>query len=236
MAQHHNTAPAELTPERAALAAAIETWKARSAEIAAAQAAVTAADAVWRASRQTRVDAAAAIEPAKAATAEHAIAAAMGIAGEAPITIKAARAALTEAEDNEESAKAALDALTSRLAEITRYSFAEGNVKAAAAAVIAAAPETAALVAKVERLQRELVAAGDALLWLSGAGALNTARIEVTPYRTELPPAAIVATRLQSPPASWTDPLKEIPPGAGRGPWLAAMAALQTDAAAGLPK
>jgi hypothetical protein len=226
-------AAAAVSPERAALAAAILKRDERRAEIRAVETAVATAESTWREARDRLHAAEAGVPAAQAAAAEYATMQAMGKAGEAPVSVKAARAMAQEAVDEVEAAEGALAALRQRAEAVNQYSFIpERDVAEAAAKVVRAAPETAALVARVTELQRQLADAGGALLALSEARCLDLANIK-TPTASVFPPAKVALTRCQTPPGHWHDLLK-VAPGAAR--WRAALAALAVDAGAPLPE
>jgi hypothetical protein len=92
---------------------------------------------------------------------------------------------------------------------------------------MSASPELAALVDRAERLQRELAAVSDALLFLQEREVLALRHTAFINDRTR---AQIVVERLFVTPALWRD-LRA----GGAAPWAAALAALETDAAAPLP-
>jgi hypothetical protein len=221
------------SPERQALASAIEARNARHQALAAMSAAVSAADKAWRRARDARAAAASAVERAKSDAADFGIATAQGDTCVAPLSIKAARTALVDAEDEEASARAALDALDSRAKQSPLRDttwLAEENVRKAAAAVLATAPGIAPLLAEVERLQRELADKGAALLFLASNHALDLADIDLG-FSGEPSPARVVVNRLQWPMATW-----EGLTATSAEPWKAALAALKNDATADLPQ
>ena len=223
---------AAVSAERQKLAEAIATRDARRAEICAVNTAVATADAAWRGARDKLHAAEAAVPAAQAAAAEFATAQAMGKAGDPPLSVKAARHPADEASEELQAAEGALAAQRQRAADIGRYSsIPEGNVRDAVAALVRTAPETAALVQCVARLQAELADCGGALLALAEARALDLGNVEV-PGGSVHGPAKMAVTRLQSPPAHWHD-LKATVAAPAR--WKAALAALGTDAAAALP-
>ena len=222
------------SPERAKLAEAIGNRDARRAELAAANSAVGKADAIWRAARQTHTEAATAAEDAKAGWAQHLMALATGTAGAAPLTIRAAREAAADAEAEEEAAKAALDAVRAHLENVQRFAdLPERAVRESAAAVLRTSAPVAELIGEVQRLQRELVDKGLALLFLERCGALDLENVPV-PGGSVSSPAKPAITRLQSPTSTWDELLKD-PALSGAAPWRAAFEALLADAHAPLP-
>jgi hypothetical protein len=225
--------PPAPSPEREALASAIEVRDARRQTLAAMETAVSAATVEWRRARDARADAASAVERAKVEAADFLTAVAQGDAPAAPLTIRAARTALVDAEDEEGAARAALDTLTSRAANSPLRDpwIPEEHVRKAVAAVLMTAPGVAPLLAEVERLQLELADKGAALLFLANNHALDLAGIDLG-TRTEPSPARIVVDRLQSPMATWTG-LTSL--GTSVAPWRAALDALNNDAMADLP-
>jgi hypothetical protein len=169
---------------------------------------------------------------------------------------RSARAALTEAKAHEGARfpaelLAAEEALASvavqrgaaHLAEETLQQYAAEassavdwaarRVRSAAVAVLQTSPAVVAALERVERLQRELVDAGDDLLWLlhhdvltrqPGIGYATT--IDDLPTRCRR-----AADRLDRPPMDWRD---LIPGKRGTGHWEAVLAALQADPDAGI--
>jgi hypothetical protein len=161
------------SPERAALAAAIVKAAGADARRAALAKAVTTADAEVRAARRAVEATAEAIEVAKSNVARHLTDTALGTAGAAPQSIRQARAAAIEAADHLEACIAAREALKADMAAVNDWSALK--VQDAAVAVLRAemAGRGVALAAKVAEMQRELVALGSALEWLSRAGAFR---------------------------------------------------------------
>jgi hypothetical protein len=161
------------SPERAALAHAIAAAASADARKAALAQAAQTADAEVRAARRAVEAAAEAIETAKANAARHLTDTALGTAGAAPQSIRQARAAAIEAADDLEACLAAREALQAEMADGNDWSTL--RVQDAAVAVLRAemAGRGVALAARVAEMQRQLVAAGSALEWLSRAGAFR---------------------------------------------------------------
>jgi hypothetical protein len=161
------------SPERAALAHAIAAAADVSGRGAALVKAAATADVEVRAARAAAETAAEAIETAKSNAARHLTDTALGTAGEAPQSIRAARAGAIEAADHLEACLAAREALRAELSsEESRPTLARLRVEDAAKAVIRVEMRQRALAVaeRVAEMQRELVAAGSALQWLSRAG------------------------------------------------------------------
>jgi hypothetical protein len=177
-----------------------------------------------------------AIEVAKVNAARHLTDTALGTAGVAPLSIREARTAAIEAADHLEACVAARDALNSERAE-GHEGLSAILVTDAARAVIKAevSGRVAAMASRVAELQRQLVAAGSALEWLSSRGALPpVARGEVDPIgRTvgllRVPPTewALGGTVRYS--TSFAEPT-------GAVAWEAAFEALKRDATTLLPE
>lgn len=223
-----------LSPERQALAAAIERQAGMADEIAGLELAVDRAEAALRSAKDRRDLAIEAVEGADEAAADYAVSVAMGKRGKAPMTAAQASTKLAEAERDVTAKESAVATLRTRLRERSDFaSLPRAAVKEAAAAVLRASPEAAALLSRVERLQTELRDAGLALLFLDDAKGLDLTPRDVSLTRRELPAAAHTIGRLDMPPAKWAG-LPDAVPTADA--WRAAMAALLTDAAAELPK
>jgi hypothetical protein len=235
------------SPERAALAHAIAAAADASARKAALVNAGATADAEVRAARRAVEAATEAIETAKSNAARHLTDVALGTAGEAPLSIRQARAAAIEAADHLEACLAAREALNAERVEGKGWSAENSrlDVEAAAVAVIRAemAARGVALVAQVARLQRELVARGSALQWLSKAGVFpRSGRSDDNGYGEPAADENIRHTvwRMESTPSQWAiaDTLHAapfaIPTGGQR--WAAAFEALKCDASTVLPE
>jgi hypothetical protein len=179
-----------------------------------------------------------AIETAKANAARHLTDTALGTAGAAPQSIRQARAAAIEAADDLEACLAARDALKAEMADDKGWSALQ--VQDAAVAVLRAemAGRGVALAARVADMQRQLVAAGSGLEWLSRAGAFR----EPGGRHGEAADENIrhIVHRMELAPNQWTMSTKPHaapfaqPTGAQR--WQAAFEALKRDATAALPE
>jgi len=223
-----------MTAERQALADAIKAYRQRSAELAAVnEAIVKARDTVFE-RRQSLAAAEAAIETAKAATADHLVASALGSAGPAPPTIRQARAAHVDATDELTAAQTALAALESRKAEIeASAALATMRRDAAAVAVLRASPEAAHAVAEAERSISDLVRIGSAVLWLDGQKAVSpdapATLNAVARIRSALP---VLYPTIS---VGFGPDLRDDPDLAGDRTWQTALAALRDDPLAPLP-
>ena len=154
------------SPERQALAAAIEASAQLSVEIEAIEGAHEGATQSVYAARHAVEDAEKAIEDAKTNAADFLTKKLLGTAGAAPLTIKQARAALQDAEDELVAAQAAREALRQKLSAMEkRPSFAESKIKECALAVIAAEAPIADFVARYERANCEFTDAARILQW-----------------------------------------------------------------------
>jgi hypothetical protein len=162
--------PEPRTPERTALALAIEAARTAKAARDVAIAASEPADrAVWQA-RDVLESAEAALREAKADGVRRAQGALTGgDVLEASTSVRAARAALTDAQDALDEATAARDGLNaSRDSDDRLVSFSRFKVDEAKKALLRAEalPAGMALVAEVAELQRQLAVKGGALMWL----------------------------------------------------------------------
>jgi hypothetical protein len=226
--------PASLSPERQELATAIEGWRTSRIELDAIDRAIATAFDATLVARAARDAAEADIGVAKDDAAAHLTAVALGTAGPAPRTIREARAALTDAQDAMAAAEAALAALKARhRAAADALGVREHRRERAARAVVLAAPETAVLLATVERLQRELVEKGAALVFLRDRNVLDVGMPGLPNYRGNTG-ADVALLRLESPISTWRGPHLGLDP-AGARPWEVALSALLLDAAASLP-
>ncbi|MGI4801023.1 MAG: hypothetical protein ACRYG8_44755 [Janthinobacterium lividum] len=228
-----------LSAERVALAEAIAAHVDLQARRAATSVAIgTASEAIWNA--RSRVDAAPELmERAKANYAQHLADAARGVPGMPPQTLREARNAATDAQDDLDVAKATRDALQAEMERLDglAYRFKE-NVEKAALAVVGteAASLAQTMAAELMRLQQEMHAAGQALLWLTGTAKVlpvieqhggNYGRVADDATRQAI-------RRLHNPPAGWDTSLPRMWSDAAES-WRAAFAALQVDATAPLP-
>lgn len=196
------------SPERTALAAAIERHSTAEQRFAAVnQALEGSASAISVANRGVR-DAEAAIEQAKADAADHLAATMMGTAGAAPVSVKQARANLLDAEDKRDAAQAARGALEQEhKAAKQSLTIARMNLTDAVHAVVHADSATQALINAFNAAQRRYVDLRRAMESLDGHG---------LPFR-------FFGTE-----ESWPD----LP---GGTPWKQALIALETNADAPLP-
>ncbi len=227
-----------LSAERVALADAIAAQVDLAARRAATSAAIgPASEAIWAA--HSRVDAAPKlIERAKANCAQHLADVARGVGGTPPQTIREARNALTDAQDDLDVARATRDALEAELKRLdSRDYFVKNAVEEAARAVISAeAADTAkAMAAELTRLQHQVYTTGLALEWLTTSGRALPAierhggmfgRVADDTIRNTI-------QCLHEPPVAWDRRVHGMSDGAA--PWVAAFAALQVDATAPLP-
>jgi chromosome segregation ATPase len=223
------------SPAREALAAAIAYHAKRQAEITGANKALENATAAYRAARDARDAAARAVEETRDAATAFLIAKANGTEGAAPLSIHEARTNLDRAENDLASAKEAMDLLESKANSLQRYGdIPAQKVTEAVAAVMRDEPAAQALVADVERLQRELAEKGAALLFLASERAVHLDNVQ-TSRGSEFSPARTATIRMQQPPSSWPA-LANYPNLPSIMPWRAAIAALRQDASADLPK
>lgn len=161
------------TPEREALAEAVE----RHAEIVRRLAAIEAAQQTARSEHyaaSAAADAApAAIERAKGDVARHLTDVAMGTAGPAPKSVQHFRAKAQEAQDARDAAQSARDALAEQhRAEADSLVVARLNLDSRIKAVIAAEAPVEKLVANYRAAHREFATRQRVLEWLEGRGAI----------------------------------------------------------------
>ncbi len=218
-----------LSPERAALAAAVaaaresrETFAALETAHGRARQERWAADAAAEAAQ-------AAVDQSARAAVQHMVDTALGSAGTPPMTPREARAALAEAQEHAELCVSTFRTLDGRLAEASSEVRQHADrLPAKVAAVIGASPELADLIAKVEHHQREMIRLGLALEGL------------MVPDEREpngaMSPLGRVKNRMLLPPLSWDlacapDRIPTVRPD-----WEAAARALESDARAPLPK
>ena len=148
------------------------------------------------------------VEAAKAAAATHLVDLANGTAGAAPVTIRAARAALVDAEDDLAAREAARVALDAQLAEAKHApEFARQRLRDAALAVVReeAAEIAQRCVERVEQLQMQITKAGFELQWLFSAAVIPH---DDGPGRAEYAKDSRVnmaLSRLRSPVTSWNE-------------------------------
>ena len=227
-----------LSAERVALADAIAAHVDLQARQAATSAAIrTATEATWDARR--RLDAAPElVERAKVNVAQHLADMARGVGGTPPQTIREARDAVRDAEDDLDVAKASHDALQAEMGRLDeRAYFVKSAVEVAARAVISAeAADTArAMAAELTRLQHQVYTTGLALEWLTTTGrALPVIERHGGMFGRVVDDAIRDTVQcLHEPPVAWGRRVHGMSDGAA--PWVAAFAALQLDATAPLP-
>lgn len=231
------TEPPGLSPERTALAEAIASVTELRAQLDATHKALdTAQPVVWAAN--DALDAAPElVERAKANAAIYLQQQARGLAPEPPQTIREARNLVADAQDALDAARAAVTALQAERASLqSRLPMAEEAVRRAARRVLHAEAEASAcaMAAELATMQRAMVALGNTVEWLAGAGAFAVVEQHGGSYGKPADEVIRMALyRLQSPPYSWNG-LALAQPGATAG-WVAAFAALQADATAPLP-
>jgi hypothetical protein len=122
------------------------------------------------------------IEDAKTAASSHMLATAIGAAGDPPMSVSAARAALQAAEDEFTAAQAARGGLNKHEAEvIANVKRAEARVREAAMKVVSEAAPGDGLLEEVRDLQRRLINRGRLLTWLMKEGILPDGGAKVTP-------------------------------------------------------
>ena len=226
------------SPERERLASAIAAKRADDAQRAALKQAYSEAERRVFRQRDVGEAAAAALEQAKSGQAAHLIAEASGRSEPAPVSIRAARAALTDAEDELAGFEAARAVLKDNLADAAqRPEYATTRVRAAALAVIRAEGQATAraLVDEVEQLQQQLIRRGEALRWLAReARAFPLGDRPGIDFDQVLDPrVAAVLKRAENLSRAWSNLWPD--QAAGRAPWLDTLAALEADAAAALP-
>ena len=226
-------AVAALSPTRQELAKRIAASRERREAIAAVSSALSKAedDAVLAA---RAVDAAQGVlDEAPAATTRHMIAQASGQPSDKPPTLREAREALVDAKEHSRAAQNVRDALAAELASLqSNAPVSESLLADAAAAVLRAAPEIAAFVADVTRLQAELAVKGAVLFWLADNNALDMGNVQVAPSKFDFSPANQAIYRLNSPPVSWRG-IAPDPTLMAR--WQTALEALRVDPRATVP-
>jgi hypothetical protein len=153
-------APAGLSPERQALAAAIEARNTYNAEKAAAEAGLRELTRQVSDAYGARGQAREAMETAQVAGVAHLVDVASGraAAGTAPVTAKEARDAMAEAEDRLAMLKQAEAAMLARVGEMHKpFSSPQEKVKDAARAVLRSEIDVQTFFADIKKLQDELV-------------------------------------------------------------------------------
>lgn len=230
------------SPERTALALAIEAAQAVKARRDAAIATESPATAVVKAAEDAVADAAAQLGIAKASAARSVSASMLaGDVLELPPALRAARAALAEAEDRLDVARAARDHLNTRRSDVdTEAAAAQARVATARAAVIRAegGARVKALTAELIAAQRRMVDLKNELEWLIKAGAVPVVEEPGSSFGTaadrELRVALFRSTSGYIPlQGERLEDLMSSPSPASV--WSAAAAALEADAFAPLP-
>ena len=197
------------SPEREALAEAIARHNELTRRLTAIDAASTTAWTAHKAATAAVAAATAGVEKAKSDAGRHLTAVALGEAGEAPVTVKAARLAVQDAQDALDAAQSAREALAGQRKEIENLLVVSRlRLDTSVAAVIAADPATHALIGRFKEQLRDLTDMRRALEFIEA----------------KLPPDL----------RSWrsAEPWPEL---AGDAPWREALAALLQDADAPLP-
>jgi hypothetical protein len=203
--------PPPRSPERITLAAAIERHAGLVRHLTANMAAQEALHEVINAARDRVEAAGAAVEQAKVDAAQHLTASAMGTAGAAPVSVKAARTAAQDAQDDLDAALAARAALEKQRGPAENaVSLAEYTLNIAVRNVIRGDSTVVALVARFTALHRQFASLCAPLQYLDSANML---------------PEDLKAWRREP-----------TMPGDSAAPWKAAVAALASDADAPLPK
>ena len=226
-----------MSPERQALASLIverEELQKRERVLSTAKAA--ADRAVWAASGE--------VDAAKAAlqeTGEQAIARllaeAAGEAQDGPSAAAAARLRVSEAEMALVDARLARDALEERLRQPGGSGFGDMRLRDAALAVVAAeaGPHARGLVERVSELRRDLARASREFRWLAQHGALPVEREPGDRFGKPVDDTARTLLWRTDPQYVNRDDDLNAPALRADGPWIAALDALQLDAAAPLP-
>lgn len=223
--------------ERAALADLVTAKREADARRVALQQAHEAAQGAVQARRDAVERAEAAIATAKAEAANYLVAQRLGTAGEAPTTIKEARAHLVDAQDDLAAAMAAADTLAAQLEETASNAVLTLRTKEAAEAVVRAeaAEHARAVAAEVARLERELIRAGNELMWFVARGAFpRHEQPGVGHHRLVDSDIAMAVNRFESPPMSWGELYKQ-PDLRTDLMWSEVLLKLQLDPAAPLP-
>lgn len=153
------TPPPGRSPERVALADAVEQSRAATARRTALTSALVAADTAVRKAAAQVEDAEADVEKSKADAADHLLAVASGRAGDAPRTTRAARDKLQDAQDELDAHRSARDELRRQTAEPDPAPFYQLGVTAAIDAVLKAeaAQQARAVVDQANKARAELV-------------------------------------------------------------------------------
>ncbi len=226
---------ADVSPERTALAAAIDAHGAHLAQRDGARRAEGLADEAVARARRAFTIAEDEAEHAQSNTAQFLIRQAMGVAGDPPRTLRQAQDAVADARSELDAAKAALEAIRVEVKRLDT-SWTEGKVRDAAKAVMRAECSTAAMAvgAEVVRLQTALVQAGQVLAFFVKANAVPTIGAIGSMHGQAEDKLIQTAMHrmLNSPPLTWDEIMQQRDTAA---PWRAALAALETDANAPLP-
>ena len=218
--------PAKLSPEREALAAAIKAVADVDADSNAAFRAMRDLDNQVAGARRVLEDAQEKMATAQAAHATHLADTAMGKTLPPPLSLKEARAAVLEAEDNITALKEAQSALSQRVRDLREKQslpFTRMALDAAIAAVIKSEVNAEALCTDIQKLQDELIEKRLVYCFLRGlrAGIVN----DEMNKRWALP-------AVDCPVPGYQDPAWSRPPPA----WHSAYSELRLDAATRLPK
>jgi DNA repair exonuclease SbcCD ATPase subunit len=202
--------PKQRSPERDALAAAIERHSAAARLISAIEAAQPAAKEAVYAAQDAAEAASATIAEAQANAALHLASVALGTAGAAPLSVKDARAAAQDAQDAYDAARAARAALEEQHRAATgELQTARYQIESRIRDVIKSEANIEKLLADFVATHRELVSRRRALEWLD--------------FRNAVPKG--IAWRSEG---SWPD----LP---GATTWKSAATALEADPDAPLP-
>jgi hypothetical protein len=223
----HKLKPEAPTPLRIALADRIEASKAATARSAAISSAYQSADAEVYRARRALENAQAGVAQSKLDAASFLTDVARGEAGERPPTIRQARTALEDAEDELASCVAARAALRDQMSE-GHPGLSDILLKEAALAVLTDERATAAtaLVAEVEASQGQLAERGAALEWLAS----ETGIFPRGHYGAVTGGAAAALARMTSAPNTWGLSHEQ-----HRERWQNWLTALMRDAGAQLP-
>jgi chromosome segregation ATPase len=166
-----NEKPPARSAVREALAAAIERHERAKRELAATEEALDTCRGTARDAESALERAAAAIEEAKANAARHLTDTALGRAGEAPVSIRQARANYQNAQDDYDSAIAAKGALAAKLKEAeSELYWAQTKLNEGVAAAVKTDPAIRKLVVDGMAAHQELANHFAASAWLSSKG------------------------------------------------------------------
>ena len=221
------------SPEREALAAAIAHRAEMQVEQTKLATAAAGAESRVHAARAAVESATENLKTAKAAAIDYEIAAATGVASDAPPTIDAARQRIVSAEDALEVARSTRDALKERLAAYRMsLSTATDRVTRTAREILRQSPSVAAALEAAEASQRKMVDANAALFWLVSEGVADGVSAESSRLLARF--RYLTKPGLGMNPEIWAVLVRDssIP---GGTPWQAALTALCADADAPLP-